>query len=330
MSSLENIVERIDEIRNEIDSKFEIEDVIINLENCKITKNVLDYISFGMKDKTINEIEDYMKNYKEHIIVTYEILYLNDIFYLPKTFVGLLLNKIHNKTNNILYKFIPRKINENEMVYMVNSKLDKYLKLRKFLKSAKFEDVINVYLQVLLCFSVIDRYYELNAIELHKNIYIDKLNKNRILTYKVLLNGKLVKINLKTNTFVRIVIPESLGYISFEQNNIRYMTFPRELISGILDFSEVTMRLFTAYVYIKLGRSNKTLKNIINRMKDKYNFDEILNYVLYKSGINEYLDFSNLEIPKYKKCKIFEDLELLMMEELLFESGLTKPKYFRE
>ncbi len=325
---LENIIKQIYKNRNEIDNKFEIE--YVKLKDCP-TKNILDFISSNTKDKTYDEIKDYMSNYKICFDVEYIPLHENSltrktshaVHILYNTFIRLMLNNIYEEVNNLYYTFIPRKI-EDRYLFMNEKELSTDIFIRHVLEDGVFEKIINIYLQVLLCFGVIDKYYKLGQFFIYFGVHVRELEEEKMLTYDVMLNGSLVRINFKTQTLVKIYISRGLEEISYEENDVKYFT-------DIIDQnqSELNIYNFTSSVHNYFD----LLEDILNYMYDDkilHSYDKILHYVLYKSGISEYLDFSDIDVPKYKT---FGGLEKFMLEKLLFESKLSdivKPKYFRE
>ena len=161
------------------------------------------------------------------------------------------------------------------------------------------EDIINIYLQIVLALNAVNQHFEFVHADLHsKNIMVDKLDNEKILTYIVKLNGKIVKIKYKTYYSVKI-IDFDLSQIKFKENG--------KIYSNIYETSVSDIRYLISYVYKKLDKKLEISKIIkpINKYLDEIKnktYDEILYYLIYESEFNKYLDFTNIKIPKYINC----------------------------
>ncbi len=150
-----------------------------------------------------------------------------------------------------------------------------------------------------MALNAVNQHFEFVHADLHsKNIMVDKLDNEKILTYIVKLNGKIVKIKYKTYYSVKI-IDFDLSQIKFKENG--------KIYSNIYETSVSDIRYLISYVYKKLDKKLEISKIIkpINKYLDEIKnktYDEILYYLIYESEFNKYLDFTNIKIPKYINC----------------------------
>ncbi len=273
----------------------------------------IDYLreyAIGMK---ISELRDEVPGF------VFTFLYLDEDY----------IHEILNKEYKDFYKIDD--IYKNILMFM--EKAGDY-SLSKFLFSKpNEEDIINVYLQIILSLNAINQYYEFSHNDLHlNNIMITESEEPKILTYNVKLNGKQVKINLKVDKYLTKIIDFGLSSIKYQYDgeevlsyNVNYkkdetyLYFPKE------PFPENDIIKLTSSIYYLLGQFdeysnykymffdiiNFTVKDINMFMANilqnnfymyDYNwnnktYDKILNYILYKCELSEYLNYSE----KHKK-----------------------------
>ena len=239
--------------------------------------------------------------------------------YYKKIFIGFLLNDIYDEVNNILFTFIPKFTHNKFLVNTERRKTSLFFYMKRD-KMIQIYDFVNLYLQMILCLNSINQYYSFSHNEIDEISATVAMSKVKILNYIVLLNGKKVKINLKPGLYKM-----KLG--NFENSSI---TYNNENISGVpfpeYDIYDLTKLFIGNKKYAILGLIDKfkQIKNFIYSDNDKFTqdkvthtYDEILGYILYESKFKKYFDFSDLEIPEYKKCKIVGNIDILLQKKLL-------------
>nr|QBK85115.1 MAG: protein kinase [Pithovirus LCDPAC02] len=157
--------------------------------------------------------------------------------------------------------------------------------LYDFLLENKYNecDVINIILQVILALNAVNQHFPFVHGDLHsRNIMVRKLEIEKIIRYKVLLNGKLVYINLKTEYSVKI--------IDFGSSRIGF----NQTLTQNYDIESINIRMSKILPF--------KIKMALTNINTSLTYDEFLYYFIYKSPINKYLDFSDLEISKSFNC----------------------------
>nr|QBK85141.1 MAG: hypothetical protein LCDPAC02_03400 [Pithovirus LCDPAC02] len=255
---------------------------------------------------------------------------------LREYFIGMKISELRDKVPGFIFTYM--KISENKIREIINKKYtnnlyiykDKYknqiifmekagdISLARFLLSdPNEEDIINVYLQVILSLNAINQYYDFSHNDLHlDNIMITKLKEPKILTYNVKLNGKQVKINLKVDKYLTKIIDFGFSSIKYQYDGEEVLSYNVNKHNVSLNYPKEPfpendiIKLTSQFRYIfKEGKISDIFKSIfeytvLNINERKYNFfihydnwngktyDKILNYILYKCELSEYLNYS--------------------------------------
>ncbi len=286
---------------------------------------------------------------KEFIVDNYK--YRKKIIseYLREYFVGMKISELRDEVPGFVFTFLY--INENEIREIKDNEYTNDLYIDKeiysnglifsenagnysfdyFIDNYHYneEDVINIYLQVILSLNAINQYYEFSHNDLHlDNIMITELEEPKILTYNVKLNGKQVKINLKVDKYLAKII-------DFGMSSIKYKYKNEEIFSYKLrqDFKYYEKDPFPENDIIKITSSfhneykindkllalfNKVIKiavidveKHINNMKDNNyymhydnwnntNYDKILNHIF--EIFEDYIENPIFDKEKLVKC----------------------------
>nr|QBK85185.1 MAG: hypothetical protein LCDPAC02_03840 [Pithovirus LCDPAC02] len=386
------LVNQVNQIIKDTESKYEdylkdlnLDPKNLNLDNCKLSQTIFEYIGYNIPKyenwKDDDKIEKYIKDFNENNNYIEIQSYITTIlrksdnltkverqrYYTYKSLLtNLLLNEIYDKVNNIKFTIIPRFMEFDTRVgnYSVKGGGDilmrifygrekgKYKSFESYIKILPFFEIVNIFLQIILCFNSINQYYKFS---LHPNnqdirsnmIMIKKLENDRILSYNVLLNGKMVKIKLKTRYFAIF----NLNYketIIYSYNGKKH-TMPgissggrliriSENINSRYPFPEYNIFHFTKNILIifkyelkrnpneKLDKDMnyyvKIFENIMSYTTStdinpkienlKHTYDEVLYYILYESEINKYLDFSDVKYSELDKCVLISNVDILL------------------
>nr|QBK84853.1 MAG: serine/threonine protein kinase [Pithovirus LCDPAC02] len=239
-----------------------------------------------------NKIKLFIKEYVIYDERTYERV-LNEYY------IGLKLNKLRDKIPNFV--FLYSIITSKDVISFAN--IDGYYKdnhkhilllmenlqgrkLRIFLneESNDIPNIINIFLQIVLALNSVNQYYNFLHDDLHfNNIIIQNLNKERVITYKVKMNGKIVNINLRIEYLVKI--------FDFNKSRIGKKSVHVPMLNDIY-------YLFNnKYTNFKMYLPEEFRTSINKLMLDTY--DIFLYKLLYESNINEYLDFTNIKYTKF-------------------------------
>ena len=251
-------------------------------------------------------------------ILSKDFLFGDEDEILGEYLVGMKLNELRDYVPNFVYTYM---LSNENIIHSLNNLNEFYktfdksnysiimeyiegIQFTEFLDGEKFDitDVINILLQVTLALNAVNQHFEFIHNDLTSdNIIIRRLKKEKIISYKVLLNGKLVKINLKTYFNVKI-IDFGLSKISFNYNNKIYKYNP---YNSRNTKSDDIYKLFEYAYYSPYGSSyiESIYEYIENNLYKSY--DEILYYIIYESEFKKYLDFSDLmKSSNYNQCLI--------------------------
>nr|QBK84881.1 MAG: hypothetical protein LCDPAC02_00800 [Pithovirus LCDPAC02] len=223
----------------------------------------------------------------ENEIFSFYITYYEDredIMYIKNAYEAQLkLNDICYKVNNIIYVYDEVIISDN--FGYVNAIVAEYNNREDFndvTKDMKFDDIVNVYLQIILCLNSINQTYEFVYGSLHLyNVGVGFFEEEKILTYEVLVDGNLIKIKLQTLFDVKIDFDNRIPY-----DNVK---------------PEYDIYKFTKYIYryLKKIRSKNVhiFKDIIEYIgfDTEHSYDNILFYIINKTNyINIYNNVESL------------------------------------
>ncbi len=255
---------------------------------------------------------------------------------LREYFIGMKISELRDKVPGFIFTYM--KISENKIREIINKKYtnnlyiykDKYknqiifmekagdISLARFLLSdPNEEDIINVYLQVILSLNAINQYYDFSHNDLHlDNIMITKLKEPKILTYNVKLNGKQVKINLKVDKYLAKII-------DFGMSSIKYQYKGEEVLSYNIfsldddEYSKEDYLFFPKEPFPEndIAKFSSGLGNIYRNKNPKISemFINIVNYAVndfndYINNINFYMYYSDWNNKTYDEIlnNIFE------------------------
>nr|QBK84872.1 MAG: uncharacterized protein LCDPAC02_00710 [Pithovirus LCDPAC02] len=308
--------EYIKRIEKEYDNyNFNIEDISLCNTDKKFMEMLGYYVRKAFQNKNIKNILEYEEritpsvfilSFKENkyfkyknkiklIMKRYSIL--SKKYALNEYNIGVKISELRDKVPNFVFYF-PMIISNNEISF---AKTDGYYKddikhiilLMEHLQGhtldaflLNFEDIpttINIFLQIILALNAINQYYDFEHKALHfGNIIIQKLDKERILTYKVKMKGKIVNINLKVYYLVKIFDYDK-SYLG-KKTDDDYAT--TEDLIHFYDYHK-----FKSYI-------PEDIREYISKIISN-EYDTFLHKLIYKSGINKYLDFSKLEYTEF-------------------------------
>nr|QBK84867.1 MAG: hypothetical protein LCDPAC02_00660 [Pithovirus LCDPAC02] len=342
------------------DQLFDLQDIITGFYKIKL-KYILNF-------KTNNQLKIFIKEF----IIENELSYYKS---LREIIIGNKISELENEIPGFVFTFLHyEEYNIREMInnkYTKNVYIDdknKYkniLLFTEYVGDKSFEnilenieeyDIINIYLQVVLSLNAINQYYNFSHNDLHLgNIIIMELEEPKILTYKVLLNDKKVKINLKVDKYLTKIIDFGFSSIKYKYKNEEILSynlfteidnyFPREpfpegdiikltakiynLIKNI-EFKNIFYNILKYSVkdineYIESFEENLFYLNYDNWNYNKYN--QILNFILYESKISNYINNISIEKQKIIKCNYYLTEDILFFEENENINKITLKKY---
>ncbi len=315
----------INEITDEIIEEYSnpiYEDIKLYLKDCLITQNILEYVGYlnyiGKIDERFEIMGGFLNKINRFNILEISVDEDYEKYY-RKIFIGFLLNDIYDEVNNILFTFIPKFTHKDFLVNTEDKGGSIFFHMKRD-KMIQIYDFVNLYLQMILCLNSINQYYSFSHNEIDEISATVRLSGVKILNYIVLLNGKKVKINLKPGLYKMKLGNFENSSITYNNKNISGVPFPE------YDIYDLT-KLFIGdgkYAILGLIDKFKQIKNFIysgdeefTQDKIAHTYDEILGYILYESKFKKYFDFSDLEIPEYKKCKIVGNIDILLQKKLL-------------
>nr|QBK84864.1 MAG: hypothetical protein LCDPAC02_00630 [Pithovirus LCDPAC02] len=195
------------------------------------------------------------------------------------------LNEINDEVNNIIYIY-DQFIISDDFGY-INAIVSEYNNREDFndvIKDMKLDDIVNVYLQIILCLNSINQTYEY----IHGSLYLYHIGvgffeEEKTLIYEVLINGNLTEIKLQTLFDVKIDFNNRILYDNFKPEHDIYK--------------------FTKYVHCYLNKTGfknvNIFKDIIDYIKLGHSYDNILFYIISKTNhINIYNNVESLLLYK--------------------------------
>ena len=212
------------------DQLFDLQDIITGFYKIKL-KYILNF-------KTNNQLKIFIKEF----IIENELSYYKS---LREIIIGNKISELENEIPGFVFTFLHyEEYNIREMInnkYTKNVYIDdknKYkniLLFTEYVGDKSFENIlenieeyniINIYLQVVLSLNAINQYYNFSHNDLHLgNIIIMELEEPKILTYKVLLNDKKVKINLKVDKYLTKIIDFGFSSIKYKYKNEEILSY---------------------------------------------------------------------------------------------------------
>nr|QBK85160.1 MAG: hypothetical protein LCDPAC02_03590 [Pithovirus LCDPAC02] len=264
-------------------------------------------------------------------------LKLNHMEFLREYFVGMKISELRDEVPGFVFTYFY--IDEKEIREIIDKKYtnnlyidkSKYGNILMFIEKVgdltfgkyidddllQKEDVINIYLQVILSLNAINQYYDFSHNDLHlDNIMITELEEPKILTYNVKLNGKQVKINLKVDKYLAKII-------DFGMSSIKYQYKGEEVLSYNIfsldddEYSKEDYLFFPKEPFPEndIAKFSSGLGNIYRNKNPKISemFINIVNYAVndfndYINNINFYMYYSDWNNKTYDEIlnNIFE------------------------